>query len=86
MKEDEMADIRVTSATTTAKAVDEGAQNTAALDRRRFFKVLGGASGVALAAPLASTDAHAGESKDEARKSRYRETDHVKKFYSTNRY
>jgi hypothetical protein len=33
-----------------------------------------------------SGDAHAGESKNEARKSRYRETDHVKKFYSTNRY
>ncbi len=56
------------------------------VSRRRFFKVLGGASTVALAAPIMSEDAHAGESKDEARKARYRETDHVKKFYSTNRY
>lgn len=55
------------------------------VSRRRFFKVLGGASTVALAAPI-MRDAHAGESKDEARKSRYRETDHVKKYYSTNRY
>ena len=56
------------------------------VSRRRFFKVLGGASTVALAAPVMSDNAHAGESKDEARKSRYRETDHVKKYYSTNRY
>ena len=56
------------------------------VNRRRFFKVLGGASTVALAAPIMSEEAHAGESKDEARKSRYRETDHVKKYYSTNRY
>jgi len=56
------------------------------VSRRRFFKVLGAASGAALASPLVSDEAKAGESKDEARKSRYRETDHVKKFYSTNRY
>lgn len=81
-----MADIRVNSATATTRVVDESTQKDASLDRRRFFKVLGGASGVALAAPLATADAQAGESKDEARKSRYRETDHVKKYYSTNRY
>lgn len=67
---------------TSATQVPEGTD----VSRRRFFKVLGAASGAALAAPLASEEAKAGESKDEARKSRYRETDHVKKFYSTNRY
>ena len=36
--------------------------------------------------PLA-TSAHADtESNDEKRKARYKETDHVKKFYSVNRY
>ena len=54
--------------------------------RRKFFGVLGGASTAALAAPLAVSDAEAKESKDEARKARYRETDHVKTFYRTNRY
>jgi len=67
---------------TTAIQVPDGAD----VSRRRFFKVLGAASGAALASPLVSDEAKAGESKDEARKSRYRETDHVKKFYSTNRY
>ncbi len=70
------------SKTTTATEASDGKD----VSRRRFFKVLGGASTVALAAPIMSDEAHAGESKDEARKARYRETDHVKKFYSTNRY
>ncbi len=54
--------------------------------RRKFFGVLGGASSAALAAPFVATDVEAKESKDEARKSRYRETEHVKTFYRTNRY
>ena len=73
-----MSESKTTSAVQTSEDKD--------VSRRRFFKVLGGASTVALAAPIMSGDAHAGESKNEARKSRYRETDHVKKFYSTNRY
>jgi hypothetical protein len=58
------------------------------VSRRKFFKVLGGASTAvaSLVVPVATTEAVAGESKDEARKSRYRETEHVKAFYRTNRY
>jgi hypothetical protein len=54
--------------------------------RRKFFGVIGGASTAALAVPLAMTEAEAKESKAEARKARYRETEHVKTFYRTNRY
>jgi hypothetical protein len=59
-----------------------------ALGRRDFLRTLGGGATVAAAAgaPLAG-DAHADtESNDEKRKSRYRETDHVKTFYRVNRY
>jgi hypothetical protein len=54
--------------------------------RRKFFGVLGGASTAALAAPLAVGEAEAKESQNDQRKARYRETDHVKTFYRTNRY
>ena len=55
------------------------------LGRRGFLRALGVGS-VAAAAPLV-TDARADtESNDEKRKARYKETDHVKKFYSVNRY
>jgi hypothetical protein len=56
--------------------------------RREFLRVLGAGAGVAAtaAAPLA-TSAHADtENNDQKRKARYKETDHVKKFYSVNRY
>ena len=59
-----------------------------ALGRRDFLRTLGAGATVAAAAgaPLAS-DAHADtESNDEKRKSRYRETDHVKTFNRVNRY
>ncbi len=59
------------------------------LDRRGFFKTLGGASTVAAAAvasPLLSTEAQAYDPGAEETKARYRETDHVKTFYRTNRY
>lgn len=55
------------------------------LGRRGFLRTLGVGS-VAVAVPL-GTDARADtESNDEKRKARYKETDHVKKFYSVNRY
>lgn len=55
--------------------------------RRDFLRVLGAGAGVAATAPLAATEAKAdSETNDEKRKSRYQETDHVKKFYSVNRY
>jgi hypothetical protein len=55
--------------------------------RREFLRVLGAGAGATAAAavPLAS-QATAAESVQEAKKSRYRETDHVKTFYRVNRY
>ncbi len=72
-KSDEASD----AATDTAKAVD----------RRGFLRSIGGASiaGAAVAAG-ASAPAAARESDSDKRKARYRETDHVKAFYRTNRY
>jgi hypothetical protein len=56
--------------------------------RREFLRVLGAGAGVAAAAagPLATSARADTETNDEKRKSRYKETDHVKKFYSVNRY
>ena len=59
------------------------------VDRRSFFKSLGGASAaaaVAVTAPIAATPAAATENQSERTKARYQETDHVKTFYRTNRY
>jgi hypothetical protein len=56
--------------------------------RRDFLRTLGAGAtfAAAAAAPLAD-GAHADtESSDEKRKSRYRETEHVKTFYRVNRY
>jgi hypothetical protein len=58
-----------------------------AVGRRDFLRALGAGAGVAAAAPIVATEAAADtESNDEKRKARYKETDHVKKFYSVNRY
>ena len=55
--------------------------------RRGFLRGMGVAGAAAAAAVAAPTgDAQAAESRDEARKARYRETDHVKRYYQTNRY
>ncbi|SDB13496.1 hypothetical protein [Belnapia rosea] len=59
--------------------------------RRRFFSALGLA---AVAAPAAAFEVDGGtgglpparESEAEKRKARYRETDHVRAYYRTNRY
>ena len=59
------------------------------LDRRGFLKSVGGVGAVATAAAVtvvASEPAEAAESDNEKKKARYRETDHVKAFYRTNRY
>jgi hypothetical protein len=60
----------------------------AALGRREFLRTLGAGATVAAAsaAPLASAARADTESNDEKRKSRYRETEHVKTFYRVNRY
>lgn len=59
------------------------------VDRRSFFKSLGGASAaaaVAVAAPIAASPAAATENQNERTKARYKESEHVKTFYRTNRY
>ena len=56
--------------------------------RRDFLRVLGagGAGAVAGAGTLTSGARADSETNDEKRKSRYRETEHVKTFYRVNRY
>jgi hypothetical protein len=57
----------------------------AGLERRDFLRVMGmGAAGAAAVVPLLA----AGPAKavEERVKQRYRETDHVKKYYQTNRF
>jgi len=59
---------------------------TRTMARRDVLRAFG-AGGLAVAGSGALGDAKADtETNDEKRKSRYRETDHVKKFYSVNRY
>lgn len=55
--------------------------------RREFLRTIGAGAGLAaaVAVPLA-TEAAATETDAEKKKARYRETDHVKKFYQVNRY
>ena len=55
--------------------------------RRGFLKGAGiaAAAAAAVVAPVAG-EAQATESRRDARKARYRETDHVRRFYATNRY
>jgi len=56
-------------------------------ERRQFFRALGGAAAAAAAAaPLAPQARADGESDDEKRKARYRESDEVKTYYRVNRY
>ena len=55
------------------------------LGRRRFLHALG-AGTVAAASPLALEAKADSESNDEKRKSRYKESDHVKAYYRVNRY
>jgi hypothetical protein len=54
--------------------------------RRDFLRALGAGAGVAVAAPLATEAEADSESNADKRKSRYRESDHVKTFYRVNRY
>jgi hypothetical protein len=58
------------------------------LARREFLRTLGAGAGVAVAAagPLADDARADTESNPEKRKSRYKETEHVKTFYRVNRY
>jgi hypothetical protein len=57
------------------------------LGRRQFFRAaLGAGAAVTAAAPLATEALADSETNDEKRKSRYRESEHVKAFYRVNRY
>ena len=56
------------------------------LDRRNFLRALGAGAAVTAAAPLATEARADSETNDEKRKSRYKETEHVKTYYQVNRY
>lgn len=58
------------------------------VDRRGFLKTLGLGSAAAATAivPGAVEEAHALNPGADQTKARYRESDHVKKYYATNRY
>ena len=62
-------------------------QDKAKLGRRDFLRAMGAGAGLAVTAagPL-SGEAVAAESDADKKKSRYKETDHVKTFYKVNRY
>ena len=62
-------------------------QQDARLGRRAFLRTFGvAATVVAATGPLGDQARADTEKPDERRKSRYRETDHVKTFYRVNRY
>ena len=62
-------------------------QDKSKLGRRDFLRAMGAGAGLAVTAagPLA-TEAAATETDSEKKKSRYKETDHVKAYYRVNRY
>jgi len=63
------------------------ATDKAKLARRDVLRVLGGGAGLAAASGTLAAGARAdSENNEEKRKSRYRETEHVKTFYRVNRY
>jgi hypothetical protein len=64
------------------------AKDNSKVGRRDFLRAFGaGAAGVAASGGALTTDARAdSETQDEKKKSRYRETEHVKTFYRVNRY
>ena len=54
--------------------------------RRDFLRALGVGAGAAATAPLATAAKADSETNDEKRKTRYKESDHVKAYYRSNRY
>ena len=56
------------------------------LGRRQVLRALGAGAAVAAASPLAIKAKADSETNDEKRKSRYKESDHVKAYYRVNRY
>ena len=56
------------------------------LGRRQFLRALGAGAAVAATSRLALEAKADSETNDEKRKSRYKESDHVKAYYRVNRY
>ena len=56
------------------------------LGRRRFLRVFGAGAAMTAVSPLVIEAKADSETNDEKRKSRYKESDHVKTFYRVNRY
>jgi len=63
-----------------------GRQRSGALSRRNVLKLVSGATGAAMVAGGPVQTASAYDPGPEETASRYRETEHVKAFYRTNRY
>jgi len=61
-------------------------QGDTTLARRRFLRALGAGAAATAIAPLPNEAIADSESNDGKRKSRYRESDHVKEYYRVNRY
>jgi hypothetical protein len=63
-------------------------ETKAGVRRREFLRTFGAGATAAVASPgpLAATARADSETNDEKRKSRYKETEHVKTFYRVNRY
>jgi hypothetical protein len=61
-------------------------ENKTAFGRRQFLRVLGVGAAAAAASPLGTEVKADSETNDEKRKSRYKESDHIKAFYRVNRY
>ena len=63
-------------------------RDKATVGRRNFLRAMATGAGVAAvsAGALTTPAAADSENNDEKRKSRYKETDHVKAFYRVNRY
>ena len=68
------------------KAQDNTRVDKAKVGRRDFLRVLGAGAGAAAASPIATAARADSENNDEKRKSRYRESDHVKTYYRVNGY
>ncbi|WOH53285.1 twin-arginine translocation signal domain-containing protein [Bradyrhizobium sp. sBnM-33] len=56
------------------------------LGRRQFLRAFGAGAAVAAVSPLVLEAKADSENNDEKRKSRYKESDHVKAYYRVNRY
>ena len=66
--------------------LQEKTLNRRALDRRSFFMMGGSVVAAVAVVPFAGEAEAAAESVSEAKKARYKETEHVKNYYRVNRY